>query len=192
MRETDTAPAIKKRENKALRSHPKKSEPSSTSLSHSTIQSGNRLSTTFKIYPEGDHFSAPPPLPPSFPPGVRRPPGWPPYSTPTLVYSPRSTWRDPPTLTSHHVLPSFTLLWPPQRHCLSLNEPGILQSEGLYPGCPSAKNSLRPYIHLANSFTSSTCWPKWAWPLYLKSQLSALTLPHPWYPSPPPTMFFPP
>lgn len=104
MRETDTAPAIKKRENKALRSHPKKSEPSSTSLSHSTIQSGNRLSTTFKIYPEGDHFSAPPPLPPSFPPGVRRPPGWPPYSTPTLVYSPRSTWRDPPTLTSHHVL----------------------------------------------------------------------------------------
>lgn len=110
MWEKQTRPPQSRRENKALRSHLKKSEPSSTSLSHSTIQSGNRLSTTFKIYPEGDHFSAPPLLPPSFPTGVRRPPGWPPYSTPTPVYSPRSTWRDPPTLTSHHVLHPSTAL----------------------------------------------------------------------------------
>lgn len=158
MRETDTAPATKKRENKSLQIHPKKSEPSSTSLSHSTVQSESRLSTPFKIYPEGDHFSAPPLLPPSFPHRITTA-SW----LASLLYPLPGLFSSQHLERSSHThvtpcAPSFhcsdlTLLWPPQRHCLSRTSQAYFSLKAFTLAVPL------PRIPFAHIFTWLTLSP---------------------------------
>lgn len=109
--------------------------------------------------------------------------GYKPYVSLTL--KPKLLTTDLQSSISSALPSNYFILPLPSPHLLCSSHPGFpaapwrarhISGLGLYLSCPSNKNSLSPIIYLANSFTCSKCWFKWAWHV---TEMTALSPLHP-------------